>query len=169
MSKINKESMDSVAVIEAAELESADKVSRNYATMKDEQLGDCMFSRGLDVPLDENGRIMRKVAIQRIIKWDEDSKPLNAHRRMRVIFHRTGREEESPYVFLSLNGIAFQVPYEQEVSLPEPVVRGCCDDAIMTVNDYKGVDLEKGMAIYAERTVHTVPYTFLGYEEASMK
>ena len=154
------------AEIALADAETTEFSKGEFNLLKDEALANQLFIRGLDVPLDENGRVMRKVAIQRIINWEDESKPLSAYRKMRVIFHRTGREEENSYVFLSLNGIAYQVPYEKEVSLPEPVIRSCCDNAVMTTNDYKGIDLENGKAIYAERDVHTVPYSFLGYVEA---
>lgn len=151
--------------MKAEAVEHAEFVKINFQTLKDEALADQLIMRGLDVPLDENGRIMRKVAINRIIKWEDDAKPLDQFRKMRVVFHRTGREEENQYVFLSLNGVAYQIPYEREVALPEPVIRSCCDDAIMTVSEFKGMDLESGKAIYNERNVHTVPYTFLGYIE----
>lgn len=165
----NKEDMpvmSTEAELEKAEQETVEFTKDKLNLLKDEQLANQLFIRGLDVPLDENSRIMRKVAIQRIVKWEDESKPLSSYRKMRVIFHRTGREEENAYVFLSLNGTAYQVPYEKEVALPEPVVRGCCDDAVMTSNDYKGIDLESGKALYNERDVHAVPYTFLGYVEA---
>lgn len=136
----------------------------NYMLMKDDALVEECYRRGIDVPINEGGKIIRKIAISKIAAWEEMAKPLSAARKMKVIFHRTGRQEEAPYVFLSLNGTAFQVPYEKEVSLPEPVVRACCDDAAMTEYDFKGQDLENGKAIYEERVVRTVPYTFLGYE-----
>jgi len=158
--------METTAELEQAAEENVEYTKEKFNLLKDEQLANQLFIRGLDVPLDENSRIMRKVAIQRIVKWEDESKPLSSYRKMRVIFHRTGREEENAYVFLSLNGTAYQVPYEKEVSLPEPVVRSCCDDAVMTANEYKGVDLENGKALYNERDVHVVPYTFLGYVEA---
>jgi hypothetical protein len=136
----------------------------NFVLLKDDALIEECYRRGIDVPINENGKIIRKIAISKIAAWEDMAKPLSAARKMRVVFHRTGRQEEAPYVFLSLNGTAFQVPYEKEVSLPEPVVRGCCDDAAMTEYDFKGQDLVNGKAIYEERVVRTVPYTFLGYE-----
>ena len=124
-----------------------------------------LVDRGLDIPLDD-GRLVRNIAIKTLSKRAKESTPLSAYRKMRVIFHRTGREAEAPYVFMSLNGTAFQAPYEVEVSLPEPVIRTCIDSAVVTEFDMKDFNQVTGSTNYVEKTIRAVPYTFLGYEEA---
>ena len=71
---------------------------RNYVAMTDTELMDELVSRQMEIPLDNN-KLVRKVAIHLLAKYEEQKKPLNAYRKMRVIFHRSGKEGEAPYVF----------------------------------------------------------------------
>lgn len=146
-------------------LESPEKVKTpNWAIETDAAIMTEMSDRGLEIPID-NGRLVRTVAIRMLKSAIDASKPLDTYRKMRVIFHRSGREAEAPYLFLGLNGRSFQVPYEVEVLLPEPVVRTCCDNAVITEYDIKSFDKSKGAVEVSERVIRAVPYTFVGYED----
>jgi hypothetical protein len=140
----------------------------NYSALNDTELMNMMVERGLEIPLD-NGKLVRMPAIRGLKAYEEAARPLSSYRRMRVIFHRSGKEAEAPYVFMSLNGYATQAPYEKEVSIPEPVIRGCIDNAVMTEYEMKDFDTASGTTKYEERVIRTVPYTFLGYEEPTTK
>lgn len=138
---------------------------KNFVIMSDTELMNELIDRNLDIPMDD-GKLIRNAAIKSLTKRAKQSTPLSAYRRMRVIFHRTGKEAESPYVFMSLNGTAFQAPYEVEVSLPEPVIRTCIDAAVVTNYDMTDFNQNTGSTNYVEKVLRAVPYTFLGYEEA---
>ena len=138
---------------------------KTFVTMTDSELMNEMLERGLEIPMDD-GKLVRGVALKKLSKKAKESMSLDSFRKMRVIFHRTGKESEAPYVFMSLNGTAFQAPYEVEVSIPEPVIRGCIDNAVSTEYDMKDFDSVKGSTNYSEKSVRAYPYTFLGYEEA---
>lgn len=138
---------------------------KNFVIMTDTELMNELVDRGLDIPTDD-GKLVRNVAIKALVKRAKESTPLSAYRRMRVIFHRTGKEAESPYVFMSLNGTAFQAPYEVEVSIPEPMIRTCIDAAVVTNYDMTDFNQNTGSTNYVEKVIRAVPYTFLGYEEA---
>lgn len=137
----------------------------NYGMMSDTELMNAMVEKGLEIPLD-NGKLVRLPTITALKAHEEAARPLSSYRRMRVIFHRSGKEAEAPYVFMSLNGHATQAPYEKEVSIPEPVIRACIDNAVMTEYEMKDFDTATGSTKYDERVIRTVPYTFLGYEDA---
>jgi hypothetical protein len=137
-----------------------------YAAMTDTELMNRMLDLNLEIPLD-NGKLVRNVAVSKLRAHEQAARPLNSYRKMRVIFHRSGKEAEAPYVFMALNGTAYQAPYEKEVSIPEPVIRGCIDNAVVTEYEMKDFDTVKGATNYDERVIRAVPYTFLGYEEAS--
>lgn len=150
----------------ATEIRDAGKV--NFATMSDERLMECLFERGIEIPTDD-GRLVRKVAIQKLIAWEDNAKPLDSYRKVRCIFQRSGRENEAPYVFLSLNGTAYQVPYDKEVLLPEPVIRACVDLAVQTDLTLTEETDRSGNMRYNEKQIRSVPYTFLGYADEASK
>ena len=147
------------------EVKAAPAKKINFATLSDTELMNNMTERGLEIPLD-NGKLVRLPAIHKLRAYEEAARPLSSYRKMRVIFHRSGKEAEAPYVFMSLNGTALQAPYEKEVVIPEPVIRGCIDNAVMTEYELKDFDPAKGASTYEERVIRTVPYTFLGYVDA---
>lgn len=138
---------------------------KNFVGMNDSELMNELLDRGLDIPM-QDGKLIRMVALKLLSKKQKDSVSIDDHRRMRVVFHRSGKEAEAPYVFMSLNGTAFQAPYEVEVSIPEPVIRGCIDSAVVTEYAMQDFDAVKGHTNYSEKVIRAIPYTFLGYEEA---
>lgn len=150
---------------EVVEIKKPTATNLGFASASDTDLMGMMLDRNLEIPLD-NGNLVRRAAIDKLKSYEEAAKPLRDYRRMRVIFHRSGKEAESPYVFMSLNGTAYQAPYEKEVSIPEPVIRGCIDTAVVTEYEMKDFDPASGSTRYEERVIRAVPYTFLGYEEA---
>lgn len=152
---------------QVAEVKQPETSTVNYTTLPNEVLMDELFKRGIDIPMSDDGKLVRKVAVQKLLKWEEAAKPLNSYRKMRVVFHRSGRESEAPYVFLSLNGVAYQAPYEKEVELPEPVIRACVDNATIDEMEFTGEIDGQGRAIYKENKIKSHPYTFLGYVEES--
>ncbi|KYC52201.1 MAG: hypothetical protein AMQ22_00928 [Candidatus Methanofastidiosum methylothiophilum] len=164
MSEIKETVKDLEKVVDTKEKLKELSPYKFYNNMKDADLMDELFKRGIDIPVDEHNKLVRPIAIKKVIKWDDAARPLNSYRKMKVIFHRSGREGEAPYVFLSLNGVAYQIPYEKEVELPEPVIRGCADNAVTTEYEFTGIN-DKGSATYNERVVRACPYTFLGYVE----
>jgi len=138
---------------------------KNFVVMSDTELMNELLDRNLPIPMDD-GKLIRNATIKSLTKRAKESTPLSAYRRMRVIFHRTGKEAEAPYVFMSLNGTAFQAPYEVEVSIPEPMMRTCIDAAVVTNYDMADFNAATGSTNYVEKVIRAVPYTFLGYEEA---
>lgn len=133
----------------------------NYAKMKNEELLDVLFERGIEAPRDDEEKLIRKHAIALCMQWDErHPEKYLKDPQVRVIFSRTRNDNASPYVFLGLNGRGYQVPYETEVSLPLSVLR-VADDAIE--EHYETVtDPYTNRVTVEKRTERKVPYTVIG-------
>lgn len=135
-----------------------------YTKQTDNELRTLLHERGIEMPVDEDKKLLRKIAISELKKWDTANAP-REDKQMRVIFHRSPAEGAGSYVFLALNGRAYQAPYEKEVVLPESVVRACCDNALNVQFRNTGKVDENQRVRYEEEVIHTQPYTFLGYVE----
>lgn len=137
----------------------------NYAQKNTNELRALLHERNLEAPLGDDGKLIRKIAMDMLKKWDEENEE-KPERFVRVVFHKSAEEASLPYVFLSLNGKAYQAPYEKEVVIPESVLRSCCDLAKRTERRMSNKPTQSGKNLhYEEYSVMTQPYTFLGYVE----
>lgn len=113
----------------------------SYVGHSDEDLRELFFARNMKVPVNDNGKLMKSQAIQELQIYDRQHPELyREKRRFLVRFQRTSSETMASYVFLSLNGTAYQVPYDTEVWLPEDVLRSCVDNAVETHYEVKADD-----------------------------
>ncbi len=135
-----------------------------YSKMKDNELRALLHEREIDMPLDEDNKLIRKIAYAELKKWDTNNK-VRVDRKMKVVFHKTAEEAAAPFVFLALNGKAYQAPFETEVVLPESVIKACCDHAKRTEYINTGKTDDNGRIEYNEVEIHTQPYTFIEYVE----
>ncbi len=130
------------------------------ANLSDKDMVEQLSSRGIVVPMSEDGRLMRgpaadllKASNAAIAAKDE------LERKVRVIFHRSNNPNANEnYVFLSLNDRSMQAPYETEVSIPKKYLTSCIDMAQVVEHVMDGGKI-------VERRVNIYPYTLLGYED----
>lgn len=140
----------------ATEIKAVEKP--NYTKFKNEELTDELFQRKLDIPLNDDGKLIRKHALQMLIAWDEaHPEKYRKDPKVRVIFSRP-QGEEGKYLFIGLNGRGYQIPYNVEVVLPASVVR-VADDAIAESSEYtEGPD---GRRFTGKLREQCAPYTFI--------
>lgn len=140
---------------------SLDKLSNN-------ELRVLLYENNLKPYLDDEGKLLREIAIRELQKANalrDQAEPVIKGRRVKVIFHKTGADASAPYVYAALNDYDFACPYEEEVIIPEKVLREVIDRAVKTDVIMKEKRGEDGQPLYEEHRVHTHPYTFLGYVE----
>lgn len=135
-----------------------------YNKQTDNELRALLHERMIEMPVDEDNKLIRKIAIAELKKWDSNN-VVRDDKKMRVVFHRSPSDAAAESVFLALNGTAYQAPYEKEVVLPESVIRACCDCAMNSHYRNTGKVDANNRVIYDEEIIHTQPYTFLGYVE----
>lgn len=132
----------------------------NYVKITDGELEDALFTRKIEVPKGPQNRIIRKHAIALLRAWEEQNPEVKPDRKVRVIFQKPSHEHGSGnYISGSLNGIAFQAPYDKEVEVRESILNSCIKDARLRVYNPDGT--------VEETQLH--PYTFLGYVEEEEK
>lgn len=139
---------------------------KNYNLMKDAELRDILFRRGLTIPMDDDGKLLRAHAVAVIEGDDEQRRPLADYPKVRVIFHRTAEASNNKgYIFVKHNDLPLQIPYGVEVKLPEPVLKSTIDNAVIKHYEFDGVDEQTNTARYTMFESKRFPYTFLGYVE----
>lgn len=139
-------------------------MATNYMELKNNELHTLLHQRSLEAVLGDDGKLIRQIAVDKLKKWDAENEETPT-RMCRAVFHKTGDEAALPYVFLALNGKTYQAPYDKEVVIPEHVLKACCDNAKRTTYRMDGIDKETGLVKYRKDTIHTQPYTILGYVE----
>lgn len=132
----------------------------NFATQTDEFLKKTLAYFCLQLPEDNKGNFIRGEAVQRLTDY-QNMMAAEEDRRVKVIFHRTGDPTLGEYVFIGLNGRAYQIPYDVEVVLPESVVR-VADDARVTQFKQSG-KTEQGNVRYTSFDHKVYPYTMVEY------
>ena len=139
----------------------------NFAMQTDEMLKKYLTYYCLQIPQDEKGTFLRGDAVQRLLAY-QDMLANEEDRRIKVIFHRTGDETAGDYVLLVLNGTPYQFPYDQEVVLPESVVK-IADHAVITKYKQAGGSATGNVA-YNSFEHRMYPYTIIEYmdEEGKM-
>lgn len=143
----------------------AKKLSPIRLNGTDVELRKFLHERGLVVPLNEDDTLNREEAARMLVDWKQQYEKPDTGRNCKVIFHASTSPSSGPYVFASLNNMTYQIPYEQEVTIPEIVLRECIDRAKIT--EYRTLQDEYGRFTTTDRVVPVYPYTFLGYVEAT--
>ena len=140
-------------------------MEKSYSKMKNNELRVLLIEREIELSnvIDDDGKLIRKAAYAKLKKWDEEHPTPKKDRMMKVVFHKTPEETAAPFVFLALNGKAYQAPFEKEVEIPETVIRACCDHAKRREFINTGETDENHRVIYNEVEIHTQPYTFIEY------
>lgn len=124
-------------------------------------LRDQLFQRGIKIPESDEGKLIRKHALQLLRNWEQNYADMAPKRKCRVIFHTSSNPSSGPYVFASVNNKNFQAPYGKEVVIPEYMLRECIDRA-QTIT-YITVKDEYNRDRIEEQRSPLYPYTFLGY------
>ena len=100
--------------------------------------------------------------LSEVIEEDEDGKVLSDIDKKReelitVIFHNKD-EQDTPYVYIGLNGKSYYIPKDQECTIPK-VLMGVIDDAIETrIYSKKNRD---GKMVHEEKRINRFPYTIV--------
>lgn len=129
----------------------------------DVELRDALFQRGLAIPTTDDGKLIRKHALQMLHDWEQQFELATPKRKCRVIFHQSGNPSSGPYVFASINEKNFQAPFNKEVVVPEYMLRECIDRA--QIVSYREERDEYNRPQVVEVRTPIYPYTFLGYVE----
>lgn len=132
----------------------------NFTTQTDEFLKKTLQYFCLQMPEDEKGNFLRGEAVQRLTDY-QNMLAAEEDRRVKAIFHRTGDPTLGEYVFIGLNGRAYQIPYDLEVVVPESVLR-VADDARVT-QFKQGGKTSAGNVSYTTYDHRVYPYTLIEY------
>lgn len=147
-----------------------DRKKVNYWTWSDSELVGALEHYKEDVPEPFERKIAIekiKAAEQKIIEGNiENTKTYiellrEEHPELRlvtVVFHSSG-ENDAPYVFVGHNGACFYLPKEQEIDVPDFILKSCIKDAVEERMFPKvGID---GKIIWEVRKVQRFPYSIV--------
>lgn len=131
----------------------------DYKSLKDAEVVSLCVDRGIAVPYNSEGRVIRNEALRLLREKDKEARANEADNRVWVVFHHSGNPSAGPYVFASVNGKNLQAPYEKEVCIPKYFLTECIDRAHTTQRKYQ---LQSdGTTASIVTKIPTYPYTVL--------
>jgi len=138
----------------------------NFVQQTDAALYKFLKHYCLEVPENEKGQLIRGEA-QKILTDYQNMLMTEEDRRVKVVFHKTGDPTQGEYVFIGHNGRGYQIPFDQEVVLPESVVR-VCDDAVITTFK-QSAKSSMGEIVHDSFEHKLYPYTIIAFMDLEAK